>query len=427
MGDYNVAELQKIAIEYIDKKAHLSFEEGTALLNRISKTDPDPTNEIGIRVNVYTEPNASEGWIAEGGDYPQPDSDVSVNLAVKYKRVFKVGSITLDAKVQQDANLMFNPIKKSVSRCISGLKKIINGHMHVSDGTGTIATISANYSGGTPTVLTCGAARSTFGVQKLEKRKRVHVYDTTATTQRVGGVGAGALVVASRSGSARTATFVSNVPTDIVDTDIIVPENSVNNVMKGLQFIASASGTYFGQSRTANPTLQATEVDAASATGTISLLDAVFNTMLHKIGQDMDGSEEDDLELWWSPAQRQNYRNQGFALKAFMGGKNETLDLGFPRREETVSGYKTNVDVDGADDKIWYLRAGKLAMAQLMAPKVIDLGNGMLIPQTAASGQGYSSKFLYHLGYYGEFYSPEPYCQGVLKNLDVTNLPSGNI
>ena len=427
MGDYNVAELQKIAIEYIDKKAHLSFEEGTALLNRISKTDPDPTNEIGIRVNIYTEPNASEGWIAEGGDYPVADSDVSVNLAVKYKRVFKVGSITLDAKVQQDANLMFNPIKKSVSRAISGLKKIINGHMQASDGTGTIAIVSANYSGGTPTVLTCGATRSTFGVQKLEKRKRVHVYDSTATTQRVGGVGAGALVVSSRSGSARTATFGANVPTDILDTDIIVPENSVNNVMKGLPFIVSASGTFFGQSRTANPTLQATEVDAASAAGTISLLDQVFNVMLQKIGQEMDESEQDDLELWWSPAQRQNYCNQGFALKAFTGGKDQTLDLGFPRREETVSGYKTNIDVDGDDSRVWYLRAGKLAMAQLMAPKVIDLGTGMLIPQTASSGQGYSSKFLYHLGYYGEFYTPEPYCHGVLKNLDVTNLPSGNI
>jgi hypothetical protein len=425
MGDYNVAELQKIAIEYIDKKAHLSFEEGTALYNRVSKTPPDPTNEIGIRVNVYTEPNASEGWIAEGGDYPVADSDVSANLAVKYKRVFKTGSITLDAKVQQDANLMWDPVKKSVSRAISGLKKIINGHMQASDGTGAIAVISANYSGGTPTVITCGSARSTFGVQKLEKRKRVQIYDTTATTKRTGG-GADVLVVSSRSLSARTATFGSNIGTDVVDTDIVVPENSVNNVMKGLPFVVSASGTYFGQSRTANPTLQATEEDASSASGSISLMDKVFNVMVHKYGTEMDESSEDDLELWWSPAQRQNYRNQGFALKAFTGGKNESLDLGFPRREETVSGYKTNVDVDGDDSKIWYLRAKRLAMTQLMPPKVIDLGTGLLIPATASSGQGYAAKFFYHLGFYGEFYSAEPYAHGVLKNLDVTNLPSGN-
>ncbi len=426
MGDYNVAELQKIAIEYIDKKAHLSFEEGTALLNRVSKTAPDPTNEIGIRVNIYTETNASEGWIAEGGDYPVADSDVSVNLAVKYKRVFKTGSITLDAKVQQDANLLWDPVKKSVSRAISGLKKIINGHMQASDGTGTIAILSANYNGGTPTVFTCGATRSTFGVQKLEKRKRLHIYDSTATTQRVGTVGAGALIVSARSLSGRTVTFTANGPSDVVDTDIIVPENSINNVMKGLPNLVSASGTFFGQSRTANPTLQATEVDASSASASISLMDQVFNVMVHKIGSEMDTSEQDDLELWWSPAQRQNYRNQGFALKAFTGGKNETLDLGFPRREETVSGYKTNLDVDGDDSKIWYLRASKLAMAQLMPPKVIDLGTGLLIPATAASGQGYSAKFFYHLGYYGEFYTPEPYCHGVLKNCDVTNLPSGN-
>jgi hypothetical protein len=424
LGDYNVAELQKIAVEYIDKAAHLSFEEGTALLNRIGKGPKDPTNEIGIRVNIYVEPNASEGWISEGGDYPVADADVSVNLAVKYKAAFKTGSMTLHAKVQQDANLMWDPVKKSVSRAISGLKKIINGHMFL-DGSGAIAVLSAAYSGGTPTVITCGSTRSTQGTQKLEKRKRVQIYDTTGVTPRTGG-GANVLAVSSRSLSSRTATFTSNVPTDAVDTDIVVPEGSVNNVMKGLNFIISTSGSYFGQSRTTYPGLKANETDASSAAGSISLMDQVFNVMVYRIGSDMDESTADDLELWWSPAQRQNYRNQGFALKAFTGGKNETLDLGFPRREETVSGYKTNVDVDCQDDKIWYVRASKLKMAELMPPKVIDLGTGLLIPQTAASGQGYSSKFIFHLGYFGEFYSPEPYCLGVLDNLDVTNLPSGN-
>lgn len=425
MSDYNVAELQKIAIEYIDKKAHNSFQEGAALLARISKTDPDPTNEIGIRVNVFTEPNASEGWIAEGGDYPVSDSDVSVNLAVKYKRVFKVGSITLDAKVQTDANLMWNPVKKSVSRAITGLKKIINGHMQNSDGTGTIATISLAYSGGSPTLITCGATRSTRGVQALEKRKRVQIYDSLGTTQRVGTVGTGALIISSRNKSARTALFTANGPSDVVDTDLVIPENSVNNVMKGLPHICLDSGTYFGQSRTTSPGLKATVVDAASASASISLMDKVFNIMVHRYGTEMDESQEDDLELWWTPAQRQNYRNQGFALKAFTT-KGETLDLGFPRREETVSGYKTNLDTDGDDSRIHYLRASKLAMAQLMPPKVLDLGGGLLIPATAASGQGYASKFFFHLGYYGEFYSPEPYALAVLENCDVTNLPSGN-
>lgn len=421
----DVAELQKTLIEYIDKKGHLSFEEGTALLNRVSKTPPDPTNEIGIRVNVYTEPNASEGWIAEGGDYPEADSEKSVNLAVKYKAVFKTGTISLHAKVQQDANVMWDPVKKSVSRAISGLKKIINGHMCTSDGTGAIAVLSANFNGGTPTVITCGASRSTRGVQRLEKRKAVQIYDSTATTQRVGG-GADILHVASRSKSARTATFTENVPTDALDQDIVVPAGSVNNVMKGLPHIISASGNYFGQSRTANPTLQATEEDGADALASISLMDSVFNIMVYRIGTEEDNSTKEDMELWWSPAQRQNYRNQGFALKAFTGGKNEMLDLGFPRREETVSGYKTNVDVDLDDDKIWYIRASKMAMAELMKPKVIDIGDGLLSPMVAANGQGYASKFVFHLGYFGEFYSAEPYCLGVLNSLDVTNLPSGN-
>src|SRR6266542_2381803 len=136
---FDTTELQKTLIEYVDKKGHLSFEEGTALLNRVSKTPPDPTNEIGIRVNIYTEPNASEGWITEGGDYPIADSEKSVNLAIKYKACFKTGDISLHAKVQQDANTMWDPVKKGVSRAISGLKKIINGHMQASDGTGAIA------------------------------------------------------------------------------------------------------------------------------------------------------------------------------------------------------------------------------------------------------------------------------------------------
>lgn len=424
---YDTVELQKTLIEYVDKKGHLSFEEGTALLNRVSKTPPDETNEIGIRVNIYTEPNSSEGWITEGGDYPTADSEKSVNLAVKYKAVFKVGSITLHAKVQQDANTMWDPVKKGVSRAMSGLKKLINGHMHMSDGTGAIAIVSANYSGGTPTVVTCGATRGTFGVQKLLKRKKVQFYDATATTIRNGGVGGGPFEVSSTNRSARTGTFTGNLPTDILDTDLIVPENSINNVMKGLPGLLSASGNYFGQSRTANPTIQATEEDASGAAGTISLMDKVFNVMVYKIGTEMDESQADDLELWWSPAQRQNYRNQGFALKVINSGSNaERVELGFSRQEETVSGYKTNRDTDHVHSSISYIRASKMAMAQLMAPKVVDIGHGLLSPMTAASGQGYASKFLFHLGYFGEFYSPEPYCLGVLKNLDVTNLPDGN-
>jgi hypothetical protein len=425
MSDYNVAELQKIAIEYIDKKAYNSFQEGYRLLARISKTDPDPTNEIGIRVNVYTQPNASEGWIAEGADYPVADSDRSVNLAVKYKRVFKVGSITLDAKVQQDANLMWNPVKKSVSRAITGLKHLINGHLHNSDGIGAIANISLAYSGGSPTLITCGATRGTRGVQDLLINKRVQIYDALGTTQRVGAVGAGALIVASRNTSARTALFTANGPSDVVDTDQVIPENSVNNVMKGLPHIVGTSGTYFGQSRSANPGLKATDVDAAGASASISLMDSVFNVMVSRYGEEMDESTEDDLEIFWTQAQRQNYRNQGFALRS-LPNKGETLDLGFPRREETVSGHKTNLDVNGDHSKIHYLRPSRLAMAQLMPPKVLDLGGGLLIPATAASGQGYASKFFYHLGYYGEFYSPEPYALGVLSDCDVTNLPTGN-
>lgn len=424
----DTTELQKTLIEYVDKKGHLSFEEGTALLNRVSKTDPDPTNEIGIRVNIYTEPNASEGWITEGGDYPSADSEKSVNLAVKYKAVFKTGSISLHAKVQQDANTMWDPVKKSVSRAIQGLKKIINGHMQASDGTGAIAVISANYNGGTPTVMTCGAARSTFGVQKLLKRKKIQIYDSTATTVRAAGVGAGPFEVSSTNKTARTATYTGNLPTDFLDQDIVVPDGSINNVMKGLPALLSISGDYFGQSRTANPTLQATEEDAAGAAGTISLMDKVFNIMVYKIGTEMDESQSDDLELWWSPAQRQNYRNQGFPLinLAKAGGAAERLELGFNRQEETVSGYKTNRDTDHVHSSISYIRASKMAMAQLMPPKVVDIGHGLLSPMTASSGQGYAAKFLFHLGYFGEFYSPEPYCLGVLKNLDVTNLPDGN-
>lgn len=424
---FNVAELQKTLIEYVDKKGHLSFEEGTALLNRVGRGPKDPTNEIGIRVNIYTEPNASEGWISEGADYPKADSEKSVNLAIKYKACFKVGEISLHARVQEDANAMWNPISKGVSRAISGLKKIINGHMQASDGTGAIAVISANYNGGTPTVMTCGASRGTFGVQKLLKRKKIQIYDSTATTLRQAGVGPGPFEVSSTNRSSRTATYTSNLPTDFVDTDIVVPDGSVNNVMKGLPFIINDSGDYFGQSRTANPTLKATIEDAGGASATISLMDKVFNVMVYKIGTEMDEAETDDLELWWSPAQLQNYRNQGFSLREIKGGPNaERLEQGFSRQGATVSGYKTNVDVDHVHSTVSYVRHSKLKMAELMPPKVLPLNGQLLVPATAASGQGYAAKFFFHLGYFGEFYSPEPYCLGALENCDVTNLPTGN-
>lgn len=420
---FNAADTQKLLIEYVDKNVHTSFDESHGLLGMVERQDPDATNDIGIRVPVYVEPNSSEGWISESGDYPAADSEVRVNLNVRYKKVFSVGKLTVDTKVhdEQGANAFVKPISASVKACLSSLKKKISGHMY-EDGTGKIAVLSAAYSGGAPTVFTCGATRGDFGVQKLTKRKPVQIYDATATTLRNGTIGGTAiLTVSSYNKSARTVTFTSNGPSDAVDTDIVVPSGSVNNVVKGLDFITGTTGTYFGQSRATYEGLRGTDKAMSAGSNSASAMDSLSNQMKYKVGVDEVMKTN---HIWvMSPEQEQGYKNEGYELRSFPGSDASLsgAGLGFKRGKLSHSDEEFMVDTSCPDSRMYYIDPAVLKLAMLRKVGLFELHAGvMLEPAISTAGTGaYNSDFFYHMGGFFEFFSPEPYRLGRLSGLAI--------
>jgi hypothetical protein len=231
--------------------------------------------------------------------------------------------------------------------------KQVNRALALGDGTGRIGVLSANYAGGSPTLVTT-APNTTFGnkgAQFIKPGKKIQIADPTGVTVRNGTVGAGPFTVSSLVLATGVITLSSNGPSDAVTNDIVVPEGAAGRGMHGLEYWVKNSGNLFELALATDPGLRSTIVSGASGT-LMLLIEQMFSAMAHYIDEEValgiNGQEKHCF--FWSPTQREKYRKEAQGLGITMLGSSK-IDTGYGHTEE-INGYTFKCSKDHSNTRI---------------------------------------------------------------------------
>jgi hypothetical protein len=329
--------------------------------NRLQSLPEEDSNAVGRKIKVRTGYNESESYapFSSTSGYAQGGNSTFTTFLVPYRTVSTQGEIDQEAIDNDDGSAYYHPVVDEMAATIMAGFKKINRACLMGDGTGAIAVLTANYNGGTPTVLTTAPSATVFGnkgAQFVKVGKKIQVYNSTGTTLRNGTIGGeGILTVSSVVKSTGVITFTSNAPSDAVVGDIIVPERSASRGIHGLPYWVDDSGSIFGVSRTSNPGLKSVKVDGSSGSILVAV-ETMFSTMAHYIEEDVALSLNGQgmHEFFWSPTQREAYRKQALGLGMTMLGS-EKIDTGYAHNEQ-INGYSFTVTKDHDNTKIHALK-----------------------------------------------------------------------
>jgi hypothetical protein len=333
---------------------------------------------------------------------------------------------TLGAIYNNNKETVDDPLMLSVKSSAKQFSQWMNYYVSNGNGTTRLATASANYSGGTPTIMTCNGATDTFGATRVVVGQKGYIYDSTGTTQRTGTVGSGVLTISSRTNTA--ITFSSNLPSDMVSTDIFVPEGGQTTGPKGLPYIVNNTGNYFNRSRSSVPQLQSTVIAASAGLSTGNLLQ-LYAQVVQKSGRPDEGDAgwmtlATALTQWQAYYQLTTTTPQSHYFVHTADGRPQ-IDVGGKNVQFTWFGspLKPFYWLDGT---AWYMldmSTFKRAVLKKVGQTLPQLGVGEWMPAINGTTSTYKAARDHWMDFAGDNYSRQPFRLGALTSLDVSGLP----
>jgi hypothetical protein len=357
---FDTTEIAKLMDPVWEETIQETDEFSAAFWNRCQAMPDGDSNIVGRKIKVRTGYNESESWAAFGSasGYAQGGNSTFTTFLVPYRTVSTQVLIDQEAIDNDSAQTYYHPVVDELASALTAGYKKLNRACLMGDGTGSIGVLTANYAGGSPTLVTT-APGTTFGnkgSQFIKKGKKIQIYDPTGVTLRNGTIGGEAIVtVSSKVDSTGVVTLSSSGPSDAVINDIVVPERSAGRGVNGLPYWVANSGSIFGTARSSNPGLNSVLVSGASGSLLLAV-ESMFSQLAHYIEEDVALSinGEGMHEFFWSPTQREAYRKQAIGLGMTMlpGDK---LDVGYAHRE-MLNGYNFTVIKDHDNTKIHALK-----------------------------------------------------------------------
>jgi hypothetical protein len=351
---FNTTQIEKLVDPFWRESIQETDEHSASLWDFMQKSPTENANTLGQKWKVRTGYNESESWAAFNGQaFAQGGNSAFKNLFVPYRTVSKQGLITKEAIDNDDGKSKYHPVVQEFESALSVGMKQVNRALALGDGTGRIGVLSANYAGGSPTLVTT-APNTTFGnkgAQFIKPGKKIQIADPTGVTVRNGTVGAGPFTVSSLVLATGVITLSSNGPSDAVTNDIVVPEGAAGRGMHGLEYWVKNSGNLFELALATDPGLRSTIVSGASGT-LMLLIEQMFSAMAHYIDEEValgiNGQEKHCF--FWSPTQREKYRKEAQGLGITMLGSSK-IDTGYVHTEE-INGYTFKCSKDHSNNRI---------------------------------------------------------------------------
>jgi hypothetical protein len=384
------------------------------------KTEEVPTNYLGRQVVLETGPNPSLSFgNLDGGDLATPGNPTLDNLLVTYQWMNSGFEQTYGAILNNDKGTVDDPFERAVKSSAKQFAQWLNYYVSAGNGTTALATASANYSGGTPTIFTANGATDSFGATRVVNGQKGYIYDATGTTQRVGTVGAGVLTISSHTKTA--ITFTTNIPSDTVIGDIFVPEGGNTVGIKGLPYLVNNTGNYFNKSRTAVPGLQSQVIPVNGALTAAALLEA-YATVAFAAGLDEDDNAE-GLTIASGMSQWYNYMGLITPVSFQHNATRPDADIGTRTLTTSWFGVRMRRFFWLRSDHLYMLMMNSFKMAVLKKVgqiKGMPAGNSEGLQKINGTTSSYAAATQRWLDFAGDFYCQAPFQQTVLTGLTMS-------
>lgn len=416
-------------------KVYTLYQNEADIWGWISKMPNDQVNASGLKVPFEVSPNPSLGQITGNNDVmPTAQAGNLDYFNVSYTGLMAGDNQTYAALLNRTANTSEDMIRFEQRSSAKQFASFLNGYVSAGDSTAGLATISANYSGGTPTIATCNGSTDSLGTTRLVTGGYYQFYDSTGATQRTGTVGAGAIQLSSKTGSA--CTFASAIPSDVVIGDIIVPQITTTDAtggLYGLPIIIDSSGTYYGKARASYPGLASFEYTSAGTVTAAKISETYFSTV-QRGGYFTGNGDTNLIDSCWLVCNTGNLQmyyalslNSGAVVGSPLqlnqiNGKRPDGDIGMSTVNFTWFGAPIKVGNQVRGDEMYFLNPKKLRRAVLKDVGTIAPGMPAAEFLQNINGDGnYLNSRLRYLDFWGAVYSPEPFTLGKLSGITLTS------
>lgn len=408
------------------------YQNKTDLWSWFEKMPQDRVNASGIKVPIETSPNPSFSYgLGNNGAFATPQAPIFDYYTVNYAFA-NAGSIqAYAAYLNRSLNTTTNMIQAVEASDAKQFASMLNRYASRGNGTMALATTSAAYVGGTPTIATCNGATDSIGTTHLVKGGYYYFFSPDGVTQRVGTVGAGAIQLASATGS--VATFATNIPSDVVIGDIIVPQfgdaANASYGLYGLPIMNSSSLAYFGKSRTTTPGLASYEKTSAGALTASMLSETYFATAQRGGWFTGNGTTnlQDSLYLVSNTGNQQAYYALSLSSGAVVGSPmrfNSTndsrpqLDIGFNTLNTTWFGAPIQVGNDIRGDELYFM--SRKSVRRAILKDVGPISNGFPASeylQSISSTGDYQTARIRFMDFWGQLFVPNPFRIGKISGI----------
>lgn len=421
--------------EYITETA-VEYQNEADLYSLLEDAPAEMINAKGLKQPLEKYPNASLSIPnIDGGATPTIGTRQLSYMQITYAPIAQGSGETYEAVLNNNKETAEDELMRNIKS--DAKQQVFNINSYVSRGNGTagLATTSAAYSGGSPTVAVVNGTTDTIGASQLFPGQWCTFWSSTGATARVA-TNAGPFQIASRS--ATSITFTGSLPTDYGSGDIIAPEVGTTDAttsLKGLPYIIDNANTYFGKDRAVDTYLQSYVLGSAGSL-TAGMLATTYFNIQQRGGYGFGPSTELIDQLWMimGVTQKSNYYNLSLNSGAVVGSPNyyvtqgndkPKLDLGMKGFEFTWFNAPIYTANSVRGDEIYYankkyLRRAVLKNIGAMPGTMPQSGNIWLVN---SSGVPIYTRARYS-DWIGQMYSQSPYKLGAIKGLTVTNLPA---
>ena len=432
---FNSSEVTNAQVQELTKVYKL-YQNETDLWNWAKAWPKEKVNASGTKVPIQLSANPSLSYGTGNNDaYATAQASNYDNFNVTYVQLNQGLIETVAGVLNSNANTSEDMVRYEQRTSAQQFANFLNCYISRGDSTMALATASANYSGGSPTVITCNGTTDSIGTSQVVTGMYGYWYDATGATQRTGAVGSGVLQVASKSTTA--LTFTSNVPSDIVATDIFVPQIGGNTDasagMYGLPIIVDSSGTYYGKSRSSYNGLASYEKTSAG-TLTAGMLYETYMAVVQRGGWFKgDGGTNLDASLYMVMNTGNQATYYGLSLNAgaltsspqtFMHtGTRPANDIGMQGVDITWFGCPIKIGNDIRGDEIYFLGREELRTAILKDVGQVDprfpAGNSL---QSISSAGAYQQARINYMDFFGNVFAPQPYRLGKISGITLNTI-----
>jgi len=338
-------ELQVVGteLERVLPKVPALFDRDDVFYSSLEKRPVEVISSRDMRIPLELRPNGNTGYYnPDGGDLGR--GDISDFDKAVIHSVHLVHRVEMTAKniwsTDSNRKAVMNSFRHALAVEMSQFRRDVDSQC-MTDGTGTLATITSVTTAGGVDTYTC--TTDGYGVRLLRSKQQINVFDPTYVTLRTA---TGGPYVITQYDLANKQVQVTPAVTGVIAGDKIVADGLTSSPPVGMYGVPyhnsnSSVGTWLGFPRATTPEIRANRVNAAGSALTLPLPRLALNLIGDRVGINYRSK----CTAWMHKAQQAAYEELGFnVIRIDKAAKEEGLDLYF----------NDNMRMTGAPLKISY-------------------------------------------------------------------------